>query len=104
MSVRCDSLAWKRLAAAIDRANREGLPFHCQLMPAGHSDGVNWVIESQCLKCGSVRSASPCPVCADQAKPTNARTMKVLGLRPYLKLSTIVGEAGVVQLLERFQK
>ena len=96
--VRCDSLSWRRLATAIERAYRNDMKFLCTLMPPGNSDGANWVIEPQCRNCGAARHATPCQVCGNDSAPCRSRTMKVLGLRPYLKLSTIVGEEGVARL------
>ena len=102
--VRCDYLSWRRLATAIERAHRDDLKFLCTLMPPGDSDGANWVIESQCPDCSAGRNENPCPVCGSDSTPTRSRTMKVLGLRPYLKLSTIVGEEGVARLKKFAEK
>lgn len=103
-TVKHESIAWKRLAFAIKQAYANNLKFICSLLPRGDSDGTHWIIESQCPACGDSRSASPCDTCCDDSAPLRSRRMRVLGLRPYLNLASVVGEEAAKKLVEKHQQ
>jgi len=92
-SVKSDSMAWRRLASAV-RVCRDDpeLGLQVDLMSAGDSDGKLWRIEPSCSACGCSNPDTPCQVCGSSATPLRERKTKVLGLRPYLNLVSIVGE------------
>lgn len=99
--VRCESVAWRRLARAVFMCCEHQLDLHVDLTPAGESDGVNWRIEPACARCGVSSPQKPCTVCGSSSVPEARRKTKVLGLRPYLKLATVIGEEQTKQLLNR---
>ena len=101
--VRCRSIAWRRLAQAIEIAVKFNLAFHVEMTPPGNSDGSSWTTEGCCATCGVAASTVPCQVCGSNAVPLRSRKMKVLGLRPYLKLASIVGQAETARLVEKFR-
>jgi hypothetical protein len=101
--IQSDSIAWRRLARAIQVSVEHDLEFHVELNPPGHSDGQWWTTEASCAKCGYASPAIPCEVCETKAVPLRSRKMKVLGMRPYLKLVSIVGEEETVWLVKKYR-
>jgi len=85
------SIAWLRLVRAIHVSLKHGLDLRIDLTPVGFSDGFGWTIESCCATCGVSNATMPCEVCGSKAAPIRERQTKVLGLRPYLNLVSIVG-------------
>jgi len=87
------------------RAIKYQLPFHVELVPPGFSDGVHWTIEPHCGRCKRSWSdnGKMCPLCQQQGCYQNEIKLKVLGIRPYLLVSHIVGEAETKRLLENSQ-
>jgi hypothetical protein len=100
--IQSQSIAWRRLSRAVRVSLDHNLEFRCELTPPGNSDGRSWSTERSCANCGFASSAIPCNVCGSTAAPLRARKMKVLGLRPYLKLVSIVGESETKRLVEKF--
>ena len=99
-----NSIAWRRLVRAIDLAYEKKLRFACALTPPGISDGVHWTIESHCVACGFARTEAHCPACCDNSPPQPSRRMKVLGLRPYLNLTSIVGEVATAAIVQSYRQ
>ena len=101
--IQSPSMAWRRLTRAVRVAAEHNLEFRCELSPPGNSDGRSWSTEGCCASCGFADPAMPCRGCGSKAAPLRARKMKVLGLRPYLKLVSIVGEAETTRLVKKFR-
>jgi len=98
------SIAWKRLARAVQVSLKHDLDLRVDLTPAGFSDGVWWKIESSCASCGVSNPELPCKVCGSKAAPNRERKTRVLGLRPYLNLVSILGEESTAVIVERFNQ
>ena len=98
------SIAWKRLATAVQVSLEHDLDFRVDLTPAGFSDGVWWKIESSCATCGVSKAQQPCKVCGSKAAPNRERKTRVLGMRPYLNLVSILGEESTNSIVERFRQ
>ncbi len=85
------------LLDAVRRCANDGMTLHVDLVPPGHSDGNVWKIDACCANCcGPVESLSGgaervCSICNQVAGITTSRRAKVLGMRPYLLLSKILG-------------
>lgn len=94
------SLAWRRLAMAVRVSVEHGLDLRVELTPSGLSDGKDWKIDSSCAACGVSEPESQCTVCGSEAAPLRERKTKVLGLRPYLNLVSIIGEDQTKRLIE----
>ena len=97
--VESDSIAWRRLVRAVQVSLEHGLDFRVDLTPGGFSDGTWWRIESCCQACGVSAAKTPCDVCGSTAAVLRERKTKVLGLRPYLNLVSIVGEEATKRLI-----
>jgi len=94
--VELESTGWHRLCQAIRRCRENDLALHTELVPAGFSEGGVWTLQACCAHCGIGRDdslESVCPCCDSKNRPLRSRRSKVLGLRPYLDLVNIVGEA-----------
>lgn len=98
------SIAWRRLARAIRVSLEHELDFRVDLTPSGFSDGVWWKIESSCATCGVSNAEQPCKVCGSKAAPNRERKTRVLGLRPYLNLVSILGEESTTAIVESFRQ
>ena len=96
-----DSIAWRRLVRALRVSLEHGLDLQFELTPSGFSDGSWWRIASCCASCGVSDSKTPCEVCGSKAAVFRERKTKVLGLRPYLNLVSIVGEEATKLLIEK---
>jgi hypothetical protein len=101
--VESKAIAWQRVARAVKLANDHDVRFVCALTPPGNSNGTHWRIESHCLACGFARTKSPCRACGELSPPQAARKTKVLGLRPYLNLVSIIGKEATVSIVERYR-
>ena len=105
--VELESTGWHRLCHAIRRCRENDLALHTELVPAGFSEGGVWTLQACCAHCGIGRDdslESVCPCCDSKNRPLRSRRSKVLGLRPYLDLVNIVGEANFQQLISRFRE
>lgn len=83
------------------------LPLITELTPAGISDGNAWRIQAHCQDCrfelpGGVECK--CPECGRFGYPVEERKRKVLGLRPYMLLSQIIGIDNTATLLDIYAK
>ena len=101
--VQCNDTAWLRLVAAIRHCIDQALTLVTDLMPRGISDGIHWTLKPACRICSFCRAATSqaCPCCGGTDKPSHSRRMNVLGMRPYLNLEQVVGEAGLRLLKDR---
>ena len=96
------SLAKFLQAVEICLTNR--LELHVELVPPGVSDGITWTIEAHCSNCKAVRKqdGKVCDVCRTTSGVLAQRKGRVLGLRPYLNLQTIVGGQRSKELVTAF--
>lgn len=101
--IQSESLPWQRLAAAVNVAMKEKLTLHVDITPPGFSDGIAWKTEGQCAACLAAFTQSPCVICGSNAAPLKPRKMKVLGLRPYLKLVSIYGDEETSRLVNAYR-
>jgi Zn finger protein HypA/HybF involved in hydrogenase expression len=100
--VDCQQIDWMRLVKAIEICAEHDLKLHVDLLPIGNSDGVFWTVQASCSDCGvSLASDTqvPCPVCHSKRTTNRSRKMRVLGLRPYLNLGSVIGIEATRQLL-----
>lgn len=96
--------AWEcaELLAALEHAEQHGQGVWLEPVPAGWSDGKVWSLPAHCRVCGTEWSGQPgggcCRECSSSGSYQAARRLKVLGLRPYLQLSQVLGQAAAQQL------
>lgn len=89
------------LLAALEHAEHQEQGLWLETIPTGWSDGQTWSLPDYCLACGGVwlgSGSSPCSNCGRSGTYQAARRLKVLGLRPYLQLSQVLGQAAAQQL------
>ena len=81
------------LAAAIKQCIKHHLLLETELIPAGHSDGLQWRIAAHCPDCCKEMNAKQqeCPACGRHGHPYPETRKKVLGLRPYRLLVPMIG-------------
>lgn len=93
------------LLSAVNLSLKHGLSLQVDLVPPGFSDGQHWKIQAHCGVCKSTSGASgsPCPVCGVQGQRQNEIKLKVLGIRPYLNLQSILGESATRDLIEQYE-
>jgi hypothetical protein len=101
--VRSESLPWRRLGAAVKTSMQEKLTLHVDLTPPGYSNGITWQTEGQCANCLAAVTDDQCVVCGSSSSPFRPRKMKVLGLRPYLKLVSIYGREETSRLVNAYR-
>ncbi len=82
-----------RLTHAVQASRQHQLALHVELVPQGYSDGIHWRLQPHCQNCKVtwLEKTSRCPCCGPAGKVQNEIKQKVLGLRPYLHLSRVIG-------------
>ena len=91
------------LLDATRRCASANLNLHVELVPPGHSDGVCWTIMAHCPDCKCTRWVDHfCEGCGRQGSFIPARKQKVLGLRPYLLLESVLGADQTELFVNRF--
>lgn len=95
----------ERFSMAVTACRKNELPLHLELVPAGHSDGQHWTIAPHCRICKAsvAKGSDRCRVCRVKGQRQNAIKLKVLGLRPYLHLHSVLGKSATQELLQRFE-
>lgn len=75
-----------------------------ELVPRGRSDGISWVIEPHCSICHCEMKAESrkCGECGTSAAPLPAQKRKVMGLRPYMLLTDLVGTEATRVLIKKY--
>ena len=99
-------LDFQHLKSAAECCFQNELTLKTELVPRGHSDGSSWKIFSHCPECFMSREAGesrPCQGCGSRYKPSAERTNRVLGLRPYLNLSQVLGKEETTLAAKAFQ-
>ena len=89
------------LSAAVKQCLDYDLQLETNLIPAGHSDGVHWRIESHCPTCLKEMAVdqTTCLACGRKVNPLPSVKRKVLGQRPYNLLHRLIGSKQTDQLL-----
>jgi hypothetical protein len=94
-----------QLIRAVQISRQHQLPLHLELVPAGFSDGQHWRLYAHCQICKEdwLDRRKLCRNCGADGRYQNEIKLKVLGLRPYLRLAEIIGRGEVERVLqERF--
>jgi hypothetical protein len=94
-----------QLKRAVERCLKFDLGLSVELVPPGHSDGINWTISSHCPECKKSMSEEldQCLVCGRLGRAHGIRKSRVLGSRPYVNLEGVLGEKKTVELLTRYE-
>ena len=100
-----------RFRDALQKSVQHELDLYVELLPPGNSDGQTWTLFSHCPNCkqqaDDFDSANPleqtCTSCGRVGHPHGRRKSKVLGVRPYMHLCRIVGNAKTLELLKRYE-
>lgn len=89
------------LNTAVAACLENELTLETELVPGGDSDGLHWTINSHCPTCKFELPESQlrCDGCGRQGTPNRAVKRKVLGLRPYVKLTRLLGVEKTEKLL-----
>lgn len=82
--------------------SNNSLTIDCQLVPPGHSDGLRWTVVSHCEQCKAASSPrqKQCAVCLKSGKGHPEVHRKVLGLRPWINLDTVLGPEKATDFLK----
>jgi hypothetical protein len=92
-----------QLLLATDRCLRFERELHVELVPPGFSNGSNWVVSAHCPDCKcAVQTGNVCAGCQRAGNFVAERKLKVLGYRPYLRLSQLLGEKATARFVERY--
>lgn len=95
------------LLAALELAEQRGLELWIEPVPAGSSDGQAWTLPAHCRCCGAEwptqALGGSCPACARGGSYQAPRRLKVLGLRPFLQLSQVLGDSVARQLQGEYE-
>ena len=93
-----------QLTNAVSQCHEHGLKLHCELVPAGFSDGISWIIQSHCGVCKISREpgSQRCKCCGSTSCPIPPKRSKVLGDRPYLLLHQIIGLQQTADLFHEY--
>lgn len=98
--------------AALKACREFNLPLVGQWLPAGFSDGQIWQLNASCEVCRfepenleassmAVDTDVACSVCGSTTPLSQGMKFKVLGTRPYMHLSRIIGSEGIKMLRQR---
>lgn len=94
------------LRAALEHADRHSLKVWIESVPIGWSDGQTWHLPAHCQNCGAEWNGpggGVCGSCGSSASYQAERRLKVLGLRPFLQLSSVLGSEPARQLFADYQ-
>lgn len=96
-----------QFAEVLENAGKKKLVVDVELVPPGFSDGLNWTLSACCVQCRATRPNEPsptshrCRTCGKLGGVHQERRRKVLGLRPWVSLETVVGPEKAESLLRR---
>jgi hypothetical protein len=87
----------------LEKCRTLGLIIDVELVPAGFSDGISWTIGRHCDRCKAPFEGSwkSCRACKKQGSGHPEIKKRVLGLRPWVALTRVIGEANVKGFLTR---
>lgn len=94
------------LRAALEHAVRHGMKVWIEPVPIGWSDGQNWHLPAHCKNCGAIWSgpgAGNCSSCRSASSYQAKRRLKVLGLRPFVQLASVLGNEAAQTLFAEYQ-
>lgn len=93
------------LNRGIDAAISYRIPFCAELIPSGFVEGQRWTIPRHCRRCKTPwDDHSGCLSCRQLGQLQEVVRLKVIGIRPYLQLESILGSARVEELLTARRK
>ncbi len=94
------------LAAAVRQCRDSQLSLETELVPAGHSDGIHWCLESHCPDCSKEMDSQQldCPACGRHGRPHPESKRKVLGQRPYRPLKQMIGPKKTEEIILTYKK
>lgn len=94
------------LRAALEHASRHSLRLWIESVPIGWSDGQTWQLPAHCQNCGAEwrgPGGGACASCDSAGSYQAERRLKVLGLRPFVQLSSVLGAEPARQLFGDYQ-
>ena len=79
-----------------------GLALDCELVPPGSSDGLRWTVFPHCDRCKAISQTGQkfCGVCRKLGCGHPEIHRKVLGLRPWVDLNTVLGPSNAAVFLK----
>lgn len=94
------------ILAAFESCIEHQMVMDVDLLPQGHSDGLYWTLSSHCDQCKSTRQndTGGCPVCGKHGAGHPPIKRRVLGLRPYVDLASLVGKDYAEEIVSRIEK
>ncbi len=88
------------LSRGIEAAIVHRIPFHAESIPSGFVDGQHWTLPRHCRRCKAVwNDKLGCLSCLELGQLQEVIKLKVIGIRPYLQLESMLGNARVKELL-----
>ena len=89
---------------AVKACTENELVLETELVPTGMSDGLNWTIEPCCsiCRCELPGNSRACEECGHRGSPVPQQKKKVLGLRPYMRLTDLIGPDETQRLLDGY--
>ena len=100
-----DNIDFANFQLAVEACTKQSLPLFTELVPAGHSDGNQWKVFAHCQICRMELEGGhecKCPECGRIGFPIEEKSRKVLGLRPYMLLTHIIGADKTADLLDAY--
>lgn len=94
------------LRAALEHADHHSLKVWMESVPIGWSDGQSWHLPAHCQSCGAPwrgPGSGPCSSCDSTSSYQAERRLKVLGLRPFIQLSSVLGTEAAAKLFADYQ-
>jgi hypothetical protein len=105
ISDRLPTIELRHFADAVQRASTADLPICFHSVPPGFSDGQTWTLKSHCGRCAQVRQGrGVCGCCDEYRAPMPEQRKKVLGLRPWLRLTDLLGNAAAASGVSSYRK
>lgn len=100
------TLEQAELRAALEHAECHAMKVWIEAVPTGWSDGHHWHLPAHCQSCGAIwcaPGAGICSSCQSASSYQAERRLKVLGLRPFLQLSSVLGTEAAGTLFADYQ-
>jgi len=96
----------KHFHQAVTACLTHGLELKTDLVPCGESDGIHWRLEPCCPNCRCEMEGNQrgCLECGLENIPLNTAAKKVLGLRPYMLLTDLLGQLATGELIRKYHQ
>jgi hypothetical protein len=97
---------YSELRAGLEHADRQTMKVWLESVPIGWSDGQTWQLPAHCQSCGAIWLGSGtgiCSSCRSASSYRAERRLKVLGLRPFVQLSSVLGSEAAQTLFTDYQ-